>query len=104
MMAKPSLPKIVKSLREDEAEGNKAFAEKIVVEDNFFFCKSCPKFSTASKMKARGHALSCGKIKKKTRFRKLALGFLCDEVFESNKFLILHHKAKHPRQSYTCSS
>ena len=47
--AKPATPKLVKSLREDEAEGNKAFYEKIERKENFFFCKLCSKFSTASR-------------------------------------------------------
>ena len=65
--SKPTLPKLVKTLREDEAEGNKAFNEKITSSENFFFCKNCDKFSTASKMKARCHALGCGKMKKKIK-------------------------------------
>ena len=98
-----SLPKLVKTLREDEAEGNKLFNEKIEVRENFFFCKGCPKFSTASKMKAKCHAISCGKKKKKSRFRKLSPCLLCEQVFESKKFLKIHHKANHFCPSYTFS-
>ena len=99
-----SLPKLVKSLRDDEAAGNKAFREKIEVREEFFFCNVCPKFSTASKMKARCHALSCGKNKKRSRFRKSSPCLLCGQVFGSKKSLKMHHKADHPTPSYSCST
>ena len=102
--SKPALPKLVKSLREDEADGNKAFAEKIKIKDNFFYCQHCSKFSTASKLKARCHALSCGNKKPKTRKGKLSACLLCEEVFKSEKFLRIHNKTHHVSQSYTCST
>ena len=54
----------MKTLREDEEAGNKAFAEKILVEDGFFFCKVCKKMLTVSKMRWC-HTVTCGKSKKK---------------------------------------
>ena len=101
---KPALPKLVKTLREDEADGNKAFADKIEVKDNCFYCKSCSEFSTVSKLKARCHALSCGKKKPKTRTRKLSPCLLCEEIFKNKKLLYLHNKTHHYSKSYTCST
>ena len=102
--SKPALPRIVKTLREDEVNGNKAFTDKIEVKDAFFYCKSCSEFSTASKLKARCHALSCGKKNPKTRIRKLSPCLLCEEIFKNKSLLHLHNKTFHPSQSYTCST
>ena len=62
--SKKNVPKLMKTLREDEEAGNKAFAEKILVEDGFFFCKVCKKMLTVSKMRWC-HTVTCGKSKKK---------------------------------------
>ena len=102
--SKKAVPKLMKTLRDDEEAGNIAFAEKILVEDGFYFCKVCKKMSTASKMRARCHAVSCGKSKKKSRFRKLSPCLLCDQVFGSKKVLSMHHRKVHMCVKYTCST
>ena len=95
--------KLLKSLQEDEIESNKLFAEKIEVRHTFFFCKSCNKFSTTTKMRAKSHAVSCGKTKKKGRPVKVSKCVQCDQKFASRKELLRHHRIEHNSQTYTCS-
>ena len=59
----------MKNLQEDEIEGNKLFGERIEMKEDFYFCKFC-KFSSSAKMKAKSHAVTCGKLKKKGRAAK----------------------------------
>ena len=80
------------------------FEENIEIKENFFFCKICSNFSTTTKMRARSHVLSCGKIKKKGRPLKLSNCLQCDQKFYSRKELELHHRENHTSQSYTCSN
>ena len=72
-----SQSKLMKSLRENEIEENKLFLEHVEVKENFYFCKVCNKFSSATKMRTKTHVLSCGKIKKMGRPRKLSKCLLC---------------------------
>ena len=62
-----SRTKLMKSLQEDEMDGNKLFHENVSIREGCFFCKICNKFSTTTKMRAKSHVLSFRKIKKKGR-------------------------------------
>ena len=95
--------KLVRSLQEDEVEANKLFAENIEEKEDYFFCKVCSKFSCTTKMRAKSHAVSCGKTKKKGRPTKVCKCLYCDKVFSSRKDLIYHNRI-HSSLEYTCST
>ena len=95
--------KLVRSLQEDEIEANKLFVENIEVKEGYFFCKVCSKFSCSTKMRAKSHAVSCGKTKKKGRPSKSCKCLYCDKVFPSRKELINHNRI-HSSLEYTCST
>ena len=99
---KKSPSKLVKSLQEDEVEANKLFAEKIVMKEDFYFCKFC-KFSSSAKMRARSHAGTCGKLKKKGRAAKESKCLQCFQRFSSKKELLKHNR-EHLAPYYTCSN
>ena len=100
---KKSTPtKLVKTLQEDESEMIKLFSEKIDSNGSFYFCKSCDKFSTVSKMKAKSHAVFCGKVKKAGRPAIHCKCLECDATFLSRKELLLHSRT-HLRPQYSCS-
>ena len=94
--------KLVKTLQEDERENDKLFVEKIEMRDIYFFCKSC-NFSTTTKMRAKTHAVSCGKTKKKVLSKKIISCLECDQTFSSKKELGIHNR-EHATQGYTCST
>ena len=96
--------KLVKSLREEELEGNKIFHLNIEVKNNFFYCKLCAKFSTTTKMIARAHVVSCGQTKKKGRPQKSSECLECNEKFSSVKELHRHHSMEHSSRTYCCST
>ena len=95
-------PKLVRTLQEDEMETNKLFAENIEMKEDFYFCKLCTKFSCSTKMRAKSHAIACGKGKKKGRPSKVSMCLHCDKVFPSRKELIQHNRI-HSSLEYTCS-
>ena len=77
--------KLVKSLQEDEMEGNKLFVENIEIKDSYFYCKSCEKFSTTVQMHAKIHAIKCGRYKKMGRPGRISECLICSEKFLSIK-------------------
>ena len=94
-----------RSLREDELEGNKMFAESVEIRDGSYFCRKCNKFSTITELLARSHARICGKVfKKKGRPMKLTSCMECGEAFSSMKDLKTHHKREHICGHYICST
>ena len=86
--------KKIKSLQEDMIESIKAFEEKIVMRDSFYFCK-CSKFSTSTKMKARSHTILCGKKKSMGRPMKSSKCLECSQNFPSRKYLLKHQRNDH---------
>ena len=96
--------KLVKSLRDEELEGNKIFQEKVEVKDGFYYCKICSKFSTTTKLIARAHVVSCGKSKRKGRPKKTSECLQCYEKFASIKEMHRHHSKEHSSQTYCCST
>ena len=99
-----SRTKLMKSLQEDEMDGNKLFQENVSIREGCFFCKICNRFSTTTKMRAKSHVLSCGKIKKKGRPKKVLKCLQCTDTFGTKKKLDQHHRKDHACQVYTCST
>ena len=95
--------KILKTLREDELEGCKKFAENIEKRKNVFYCKKCI-FSTMTELLARAHVRSCGKSSKKGRPKKLSPCLECGLEFSSMKVLRKHHRKEHICGQYICST
>ena len=96
--------RLVRSLREDEMEGNKVFIENVEIRDNYFFCKLCSKYSSTVKLLARSHVVSCGKVKRKGRPAKETECLQCQEKFSSRKEMLKHHINEHSTQKYSCST
>jgi DNA-directed RNA polymerase subunit RPC12/RpoP len=91
-----------KTLQDSEREVSNNFSNKIVTEDSGFYCKNC-KFSSALKLRAKTHAMTCGKKIKKFSSRKKSPCPECASVFSSRKELNQHYKVKHQTSSYKCS-
>ena len=95
-----------KTLREDQMELDKAFADKIVgTNEDSYRCKDCPDFVTRFRLLARTHAQTCSMKKKKQAGRKAKkikcgdCGVSCD----GKMGLAKHYKASHPTPTYNCS-
>ena len=99
-----STSKLVKSLRDQELEGNKIFQETIEVKDSFYYCKKCSKFSTTTLLLAKAHVVSCGKIRKQGRPTKHSDCPECSKRFSSVKEMHKHHLSEHASQNYCCST
>ena len=54
-------------------------------------------------MRAKLHAGSCGRMKKRKRTAAVSKCLQCDQEFPSKKELLLHHK-QHSSLEYTCSN
>ena len=95
-----------KTLKEDEADLNRIFAEKINInEDGSFSCKDCPDFATVFRLLARTHAKTCGTVKKKVgRKVKNRPCTVCGIVCEGKKGLARHFQENHGTVKYTCST
>ena len=95
-----------KTLREDESDLNRLFAEKISVnDDGSFTCKDCPDFATVVRLLARTHAKTCGTVKKKVgRTAKRRPCTVCGTVCEGKKGLNEHFRVNHSTVKYTCST
>ena len=95
-----------KTLRDDELELNRAFAEKITMRvDNSFTCKDCPKFVTSVRLLARTHAQSCSSQKKKKvgiRSKKWSCPE-CEASYKNKQGLNKHYKTYHTISKYVCS-
>ena len=94
---------VVKTLREEELENQKAFKEYVEVKDGSFHCRICKKFSSLSELLAKSHVVSCGKRRKRGRPLKISTCLECGQEFTSITDLKIHHKRKHICESYTCS-
>ena len=94
---------VVKTLQEDEIQGIKKFKEFIEEKEKFFFCKICKTFSTATKMRAKTHVLTCGQSKRKNKPVRSFVCMVCDEKFSFKTHLDKHHAATHSHSSYTCT-
>ena len=104
-VGRKSTKKVVRSLRDDEMEGDRLFSLLVEVKDDCYFCKKCS-FSTITKLLARSHVRTCGSGKscKKGRPKKLSTCLECGEVFSSMKELKTHHRKKHLSSLYSCTT
>ena len=94
---------VVKTLREEELDNQKAFKEHVEVKDGIFHCRICKKFSSLTELLAKSHVVSCGKRRKRGRPLKISTCLECGQEFTSITDLKIHHKRKHICESYTCS-
>ena len=91
-----------KTLRDDQKEVNKSFKDKIVEKDSGFSCKLCD-FAAGMLLKAKTHAISCGKKKRKFKIRKHHKCHVCQETFAKKKTLNNHFRDSHQTSGYKCS-
>ena len=91
-----------KTLQDSEREVLKNFSEKIVREKSGFSCKGC-KFSSALELRAKTHAMTCGRKFKKVASHKKSSCPECESVFSNKKDLFKHYKTEHPISKYKCS-